>query len=264
MSAGGSEIALSVRDLGVRFGGLQALAGVSLEVRAGTVHGLLGPNGSGKTTLLNAASGFVRCTGSIDLYGRPLLGHGAHRRAGLGLLRTFQNPKLVRELTVGDLLRMGEHVRGARPWWQVAAAPWADRRERLRGTERALAALELLQLDPALLPMQIAELSQGVLKMVDIARALMAQPRVLLLDEPSSGMSEEEIGHLRGRLSALTARGTTLVLVEHNLGLVRAVCDTATVLNLGRVICGGPTAEVLARDDVADAFLGTARTRPER
>jgi ABC-type branched-subunit amino acid transport system ATPase component len=258
MTAGGADIALSVRDLGVRFGGLRALSGVSLNVREGEVHGLLGPNGSGKTTLLNAASGFVRCTGAIDMFGVSLLGHPAHRRASLGLLRTFQNPKLVRELTVGDLLRMGEHVRGMRPWWQVALAPVADRRARLQGQDRALAALGLLELDAELLTAQVSELSQGVLKMVDIARALMAEPRVLLLDEPSSGMSEEEIVHLRGRLSALVARGTTLVLVEHNLNLVRSVCDTVTVLNLGQRICTGPTAEVLARPDVAEAFLGTA------
>ncbi len=257
-SAGGVEIALSVRDLSVRFGGLKALSDVSLDVRAGEVHGLLGPNGSGKTTLLNAASGFVRCTGSIEMHGVSLLGHPAHRRARLGLLRTFQNPKLVRELTVGDLLRMGEHVRGMRPWWQVALSPVADRRARLQGTDRALAALDLLQLDRDLLSAQVSELSQGVLKMVDIARALMAEPRVLLLDEPSSGMSEEEIVQLRGRLAALTGRGTTLVLVEHNLNLVRSVCHSVTVLNLGHEICSGPTAEMLARQDVTDAFLGTS------
>lgn len=250
--------ALSFTNLSVRFGGLQAVQGVTLDVEPGSVHGLLGPNGSGKTTVLNAASGFVRASGEIRLFGQSLQRRSAHRRAGRGLLRTFQNPKLVQGLTVGELLRMGEHVRKARPWWQVALLPPLDRRARLAGLERARSALRLLHLDPALIDAPIHELPQGVLKMVDIARALMADPTVLLLDEPSSGMSEEEITGLRGRLTELAARGTTLVLVEHNLGLVRAVCSTVTVLNLGRSVCTGRTAEVLARSDVVDAFLGTS------
>lgn len=260
--AGGSVTAtgaaLDVRNLGVRFGGLVALQDVSLAVTEGSVHGLLGPNGSGKTTLLNAASGFVRSSGEVRLFGEPLSRRPAHQRAGLGLLRTFQNPKLVQHLTVGELLRMGEHVRGVRPWWMVTALPVADRRARLAGRGRAERALDQLGLDAGLLGAAIHELPQGVLKMVDIARALMADPRVLLLDEPSSGMSEQEIAELRNRLGGLRAGGTTLVLVEHNLGLVTAVCDTVTVLNLGRTICTGPTAEVFARPDVTDAFLGTS------
>ena len=258
MSAVEPAVALSFVGLSVRFGGLQALSQVGVDIADGAVHGLLGPNGSGKTTMLNAASGFVRSSGDIRLHGRSLHHVPAHRRAALGLQRTFQNPKLVQHLTVGDLLRMGEHIRRMRPWWQVALAPPADRRARLAGLERAEAALDLMRLDAALLDVPISELSQGVLKMVDIARALMAEPTVLLLDEPSSGMSEQEIGGLRERLAALAARGTTLVLVEHNLGLVRAACRTVTVLNLGRVICTGPTAEIMARADVAEAFLGTA------
>lgn len=249
--------ALAVRNVGVRFGGLVALRGISFDVAEGSVHGLLGPNGSGKTTLLNAASGFVRSTGEIALFGEPLTGHPAHRRAGLGLLRTFQNPKLVQHLTVGELLRMGEYVRGVRPWWAVTVRPAADRRERIAGLERAECALGRLGLGAGLLDAPTHELPQGTLKMVDIARALMADPRVLLLDEPSSGMSEEEIVDLRARLGSLRSGGTTLVLVEHNLGLVTAVCDTVTVLNLGEVVCTGPTAEVFARPDVTDAFLGT-------
>lgn len=253
--------ALAFIDLSVRFGGLRALQHVTIDVAANAVHGLLGPNGSGKTTLLNAASGFVRASGDIQLFGRSLMHRPAYQRAGQGLMRTFQNPKLVQQLTVGELLRMGEHVRPERQWWQVTLMPLADRRARLAGLARAQAALEMLDLDPGLLNAPIHELPQGVLKMVDIARALMTDPKVLLLDEPSSGMSEEEITRLRDRLTALADRGTTLVLVEHNIGLVRAVCHTVTVLNLGATVCTGPTAEVLDRQDVVDAFLGTSTAR---
>lgn len=252
-----AEVALSVEGLEVAFGGLRALRGISLSVEAGTVHGLLGPNGSGKTTLLNAVCGFVASSGDVRLFDEPVGGLAAHARAQRGLLRTFQNPKLVQHLSVLELLRIGEHARKVRSWWTVAALPPRDRRQRLRSQERAEEALGLLGLDSTLLAASVHELPQGVLKMVDIARALMADPKVLLLDEPSSGMSEEEIGHLRERLLDLSRRGTTMVLVEHNLGLVRAVCHHSTVLNLGERLGNGRPEEMLARDDVVAAFLGT-------
>jgi len=256
-----ADIALSVDDLDVSFGGLRALSRVSLSVEAGTVHGLLGPNGSGKTTLLNAVCGFVPSSGEIRLFGETLGHHPAHARAQGGLLRTFQNPKLVQHLSVDELLRIGEHARRVRSWWTVAALPLSDRRQRLRSRARAEEALGLLGLDAALLDAQVHELPQGVLKMVDIARALMADPKVLLLDEPSSGMSEDEIGRLRQRLQDLSHRGTTMVLVEHNLGLVRAVCHQTTVLNLGEKLGDGRPEDMLARDDVIAAFLGTGVSR---
>lgn len=259
-----SDHVLEIEALSVQFGGVRAVNEVSLAVRPGTVHGLLGPNGSGKTTVLNAACGFVRSSGRVSLEGRVLSSLPPHKRSQLGLLRTFQNPKLVQHLTVAELLRMGEHAQSVRPWWLVAANPLADRKARLAGRRHAQDVLELLRLDPAILGARIDSLPQGVLKMVDIARALMAEPKVLLLDEPSSGMSESEIDGLRERLLDLKARGTALVLVEHNIGLVEAVCDEVTVLNLGTFVCTGPPAEVLERDDVIEAFLGTsARREPQ-
>lgn len=256
-----ADVALSVDDLDVSFGGLRALRGVSLSIEAGTVHGLLGPNGSGKTTLLNAVCGFVPSSGQVRLFGEALDHHAAHARSRRGLLRTFQNPKLVHHLSVDELLRIGEHARKVRRWWTVAALPLSDRRQRLRSRDRAEEALGLLGLDAELLDASVHELPQGVLKMVDIARALMADPKVLLLDEPSSGMSEEEIGRLRERLQDLSRRGTTMVVVEHNLGLVRAVCHQVTVLNLGEKIGHGRPEEMLARGDVIAAFLGTGASQ---
>lgn len=255
--------ALTVEDLSVRFGGLRALQDISISVEAGSIHGLLGPNGSGKTTLLNAVCGFVVSTGDVRLFGESVIHRPTHDRARSGLLRTFQNPKLVEHLTVMELLRMGEHSRRIRPWWQVAAFPLRDRRARIGSQIRSADALEKLRLDSSLLTVPIHELPQGVLKMVDIARALMADPKVLLLDEPSSGMSEEEIVGLHARLLGLAESGITLLLVEHNLGLIRGVCEKVTVLNLGTMVGTGFTAEVLARPDVVDSFLGTHATMPE-
>lgn len=254
--------ALTVAGLGVRFGGVHALQDVSIAIEAGSVHGLLGPNGSGKTTLLNAVCGFVHAQGDVRLFGESLTHRPAHDRARRGLRRTFQNPKLVQHLTVMELLRMGEHSRHVRAWWRVALLPLQDRRARIQSELRAEDTLELLGLEKGLLGVPVHELSQGMLKMVDIARALIADPQVLLLDEPSSGMSEEEIVGLRTRLSALAGIGTTLVLVEHNLGLIRAVCEQVSVLNLGVLVASGSTEDILARPDVADAFLGTNREVP--
>lgn len=256
-----TDLPLEIEDLSVSFGGVRAVTDMALAVQPATVHGLLGPNGSGKTTVLNAACGFVRSTGRVRLHGQMISGASPHRRAQMGLLRTFQNPKLVPHLTVAELLRMGEHAQGVRPWWLVAANPFADHKARRAGRAHAESVLEQLHLDPAILGARIDSLPQGVLKMVDIARALMAEPKVLLLDEPSSGMSESEIHGLRERLLALRSRGTALVLVEHNIGLVEAVCDEVTVLNLGALVCTGPPAEVLERDDVIEAFLGTTARR---
>lgn len=259
-----SGLPLEIEDLSVQFGGVRAVSEMSVRVLPATVHGLLGPNGSGKTTMLNAACGFVRSTGQVRLHGELLSGKAPHQRAKMGLLRTFQNPKLVPHLTVAELLRMGEHAQGVRPWWLVAANPVADRKARQAARAHAESVLQLLRLDPAILGARIDSLPQGVVKMVDVARALMAEPKVLLLDEPSSGMSEAEIDGLRERLLTLKARGTALVLVEHNIGLVEAVCDEVTVLDLGTFVCTGPPAEVLERDDVIEAFLGTSAREQQR
>lgn len=176
---------------------------------------------------------------------------GGTSGGGPGVRRSWSH-----DLTAEELLRVAEYPRGFRPSWLVTAIPLRDSRARKSGQLRALAMPDLLGLDGSLLAVPIRDLSQGVLKMVDVARALMADPKVLLLDEPSSGMSEAEIARLRGHILELARRGTTLLLVEHNLPLVRAVCDRVTVLNLGEQLCSGPTAEVLTMPEVVEAFLG--------
>lgn len=238
------------------FGGVRALDDVSLAVTEGTVHGILGPNGSGKTTLLNAICGFVRSSGEIWVGERLVSRVPTHRRIAIGLGRTFQNPRTTTALTVRELLLVGEHVRGTLAWWKVALAPRVADRELAMAHERATALIEQIGLDPQILDTRLTDLPAGVMKMVDLIRALVAEPTVLLVDEATSGMNEAEIEHLKVVLGDLRRHGVALVIVEHNVGFVADVCESITVLDMGRRICEGAPNEVLAREDVVRAYMG--------
>ncbi len=245
-----------VENLGVRFGGLRALDGVSLEVSPETVHGVIGPNGSGKTTMLNALCGFVRCTGALELFGKPLIGLAPHRRVELGLGRTFQNPKVGEDLSVRDLLRIGEYRRGVRPFWKEAFAPWLAEAESRRSERKALETLDELGISLPSLDATVASLPHGVVKMLDLARALMGDPKVILLDESTSGLNEAEIAVMREQLKRLRARRLTIVAIEHNVRFLTDVCDHVTVLDAGRRIADGAISEVLQLPAVVKAYMG--------
>lgn len=248
--------ALAVDGVTVRFGGLTALDEVSLAVPTGSVVGVIGPNGAGKTTLFNVVCGFVRpTTGTLRLRGRPLRRHHPHQLARLGISRTLQGVGLFAHLSVLDnvMAGAGRHAR-AGFGSAVFGLPRSDRDEqRLRG--RALAALAELGAERYRDRMP-GELPYGVAKRVALARALVAEPDLLLLDEPAGGLSAaeiEELGELvtdrlRGRLSVL--------LVEHHMDFVTTVCDSVVVLDFGRVIATGTPEQVRAEPRVAEAYLG--------
>jgi branched-chain amino acid transport system ATP-binding protein len=250
---------LVLRGIGVRFGGLVALDDVSLRVPAGGVIGIIGPNGAGKTTLFNVICGFVRArAGSMTWAGAPFRPR-PERLAGLGIARTLQGVGLFAGLTVLENVMVGT-ARAARAGFAQAlfATPGSDRDERaLR--QRSLVCLDELGVagyadrSPGSLPYPLR-------KRVALARALVAEPRLLLLDEPAGGLSAEEIDDLAGVIRALPARpggGCAVMLVEHHMDLVMRMCEHVVVLDFGRVIAAGTPAEV--RDDpaVADAYLGT-------
>jgi branched-chain amino acid transport system ATP-binding protein len=256
MSPDGTDGArLELADVTVRFGGLVALDGVGLTVDAGQVVGVIGPNGAGKTTLFNVLCGFVRPdSGRLLWRGRQLRGLQPHQLAGLGIARTLQGLGLFPQLTVLENVMVGAH-RHARARFASAllGLPRSDQDERaLR--DRSLSLLAELGVEEMAgrLP---ASLPYPVQKRVALARALVAEPDLLLLDEPAAGLSAEEmrqlgelIGGLRGRMS--------VVLVEHHMDLVMSVCDQIVVLDFGRVIATGSPEEVRRNALVLEAYLG--------
>jgi branched-chain amino acid transport system ATP-binding protein len=246
---------LEVDGVAVRFGGLHALDQVSAEVREGEVVGVIGPNGAGKTTLFNVICGFTRPSqGVIRLDGERLRRHQPRRLAELGIARTLQGLGLFPHLTVLDNVMVGA-TRHSRAWVGSAlfALPRGDRDEAaLR--DRALAVLG--DLDVADVAGRLpGQLPYGLQKRVALARALVAEPRLLLLDEPASGLSAEEMRDLADLIRSLRDRMSVL-LVEHHMDLVMEVCDRIVVLDFGRVIATGTPDEVRDDQRVLDAYLG--------
>ncbi|SDH15675.1 ABC transporter ATP-binding protein [Klenkia brasiliensis] len=250
---------LEVRGVAVRFGGVTALRDLSFDVRPGEICGLIGPNGAGKTTLFNCITRIYEpAEGSIRFAGRDLLAVPAHRIAGLGIARTFQNLALFGSMTVLDNVLTGA---AAQPGTGIVpgllAWPGATRRTAaLRA--RAWELVEQLELlDVALLP--AAGLPFGTRKRVELARALMAEPSLLLLDEPAGGLTHAEVDELGGLLVALRDRfGFAALLVEHHMGLVMGISDRVVAMDFGRRIAAGSPDEVRRDPAVVAAYLGRA------
>jgi branched-chain amino acid transport system ATP-binding protein len=249
------DAALTVTDVVVRFGGVTALAGVSFTVPRGEVCGLIGPNGAGKTTLFDCVSRLTRPrSGRIELAGRDLLALPPHRVAELGVARTFQHLGLVPSLTVRENVMLGAQGAGTGFLSSSLRLPGVGAREReLR--DRADAVLDRLALaDLAARP--AAGLPYGTLKRIELARALAAAPELLMLDEPASGLSHEEVDELAGVIEDVRA-DMTVLLVEHHMGMVMRLSDTVVVLDFGKVVATGPPAQVREDPAVLAAYLGT-------
>src|ERR1700753_622765 len=247
---------LEIRDVTVQFGGLTALDQVSLTARPGQITGIIGPNGAGKTTLLNTACGFVKPqSGTVSFDGRVLNGLRTHRLAGLGIARTLQGVGLFPGLSVAENVMIGATPSArAGVWTALFGLPRSDRDER-RLREQAVAALDRLGggAPAARMP---DTLSYGLRKRVALARALAAQPRLVLLDEPASGLPENELPELGELIRELGAEAGAVV-IEHRMDLVMSVCDTIHVLDFGKLIASGTPAEVQADPAVTAAYLGT-------
>jgi branched-chain amino acid transport system ATP-binding protein len=235
---------LSVRGITVRFGGIVALDGVSFDVEHGHIAGLIGPNGAGKTTAFNVITRLYKpAEGELELGGKSLLRTPPHRIVSHGIARTFQNLNLFRSMSVLENVLLGGHARGG----DVGEPEALDVLDYVGLRERAH--------QPA------AALPYGTQKRVELARALMANPRLLLLDEPAGGLNHEEVEELGAFIRQLRVdHGLTVLLVEHHMNLVMSVSDHVTVLSFGRTIAGGTPDQVRSDPAVIEAYLGSEST----
>jgi branched-chain amino acid transport system ATP-binding protein len=246
---------LAVRGVSKRFGGVHALSDVSMGVDPGDIVGLIGPNGAGKTTLFDCISGQRHPdAGTVSFDGQPLDRLPVYRRARLGVGRTFQRVELFPEMTVADhlLVALRAHADEGRLWRDLLhkSAPRPEERERVAET------LSLVGIAP-LAERPVAALGLGSCRLVELARALVTGPRLLLADEPSSGLDTAETAELAAVLrSVQRSRGMAVLLVEHDLAMVEAVCERVVVMHLGSVVASGPFGVVMADALVRSAYLG--------
>jgi branched-chain amino acid transport system ATP-binding protein len=256
-AAEGAVPILSIRALSRLYGGVAAVSELDLDIARADLLGIIGPNGAGKTTLFNLMSGFERpSAGTVSFDGRRIDGLRPHRIARLGLSRTFQNLRIAAGLTVFDNVSAGAIGRVGFPPW-CAVLPGTGGRRTAEIDERSWHALERVGLAD-LAMRQAGSLSYGRRKYLEIARALATGPQVLILDEPAAGLDETETAVLADFIRSLRADGITVLLVEHDIGLVMGICTRVVVLAAGRKIAEGTPAAIRTNAQVQEAYLGTS------
>lgn len=252
---------LEVSEIGIAFGGVRAVDNVSFSARAGEVFSIIGPNGAGKTTLFNLVSGvYTPKGGSVRLAGEPVTALEPNRLAERGLSRTFQNLQVFFRMTARENVMVGRHLREKRGLLAHLLALPSTGRQNRESAEVADALLERVGLSSQA-DIPAANLSYGALKRLEIARALAAEPRALLLDEPAAGCNPVETEEIEKLIRKIADDGVAVVLVEHDMKLVMRISDRILVLDQGRVLAEGSATEIRSNPKVIEAYLGTHGTR---
>ncbi len=247
---------LELSSVSRHFGGLHALSGVNMSVAEGKVTGLIGPNGAGKTTLINCISGLDHPTGGkIAFAGKDITHTAPHRITQLGIARTYQNIRLFGEMTALENLLISQHGLGKATFFELLVFAPRYRHEERRLRDQARALLERFNLA------QVADVQAGTLpygdqRRLEMARALAAQPRLMLLDEPTAGMNPVETHELGEQIIRLRADGLTVLVIEHDMSLIQQVCDRIYVLNFGQIIAEGTHDQIRQNPQVIEAYLG--------
>jgi branched-chain amino acid transport system ATP-binding protein len=241
---------LTTNELSVSFGGVHAVSKVSVRVAPGQLVGLIGPNGAGKTTFIDALTGFVRSSGDVIFDGHDIASWPAHRRARVGLLRTWQSTEIFTDLTVAENLLIGTEQESLLQILLDLVAP--ARKRPITDVREVLGRFDLADLADRM----PSDLSNGQRKLVGVARALAANPRMVLMDEPAAGLDSHESLELGQHLRGVVEDGTSILLIDHDMGLVLSVCDYLYVLDAGKLIAQGTPAEIRRDSAVLAAYLG--------
>ncbi len=257
MSVATSALALNVSGISKRFGGLQALSDVGLQIERGQVYGLIGPNGAGKTTFFNVITGlYTPDSGTFELAGKPYQPSDVHKVAQAGIARTFQNIRLFADMTALENVMVGRHVRTGSGVWGAILRTKKFLAEEAAIAQRARELLDYVGIAD-MADAKARTLSYGDQRRLEIARALATDPQLIALDEPAAGMNATEKVQLRALIDKIRHDHGTVLLIEHDVKLVMGLCDRVTVLDYGKVIAQGTPTEVQHNPQVVEAYLGT-------